>query len=299
MIHLFYAQSGAGKSALGTAMLIPFLENSAKAHMDKNEYFEFLRIPPKKRLKMSYTRITELQNLTGETFDYPEHCVQSNESLWTKKHGKLIQNYDLPGDKIGLYDENYETYCPPPCSIIRWDETQREASGRDSSTMSPRVSALLQLHRKWGLDILCFTQRSTILDLNIRDNCRIYEVESMIHKKNGYGFIRSTTWKVKVFSKLKDLERYLSTGDKTYKITSFTFNGCIFDHFNSDEGEEYFIELAMKHGLNTRIKKLERETIEDVKDYIKNHPYTTSVEYKKMNKSEIKKKAKEKENNAA
>lgn len=301
MNYLFYAQSGAGKSALATAMLIQFLENKIESNMDKNGYFEFLSIPPKTRLRMCHSRIKQLEEMSGEKFDYPEHCVQSNEGIWTTKHGKKIVSYDLPGDKIGLFDEDYETYCPAPCSIIRWDETQKEASGRDSSTMSPRVSALLQLHRKWGLDILCFTQRSTILDLNIRDNARIFEIESMTHKKDKYGFIRSTTWKLKFFAKLKDLERYLSTGEKTYKTTSYTFEGCIFNHFDSNEGEEYFIDLAIKRGLNTKIKKVERDTLDDVKEYVKNNPYTPPIGYGKKTKDEIKKqeKLKQKENKVA
>ena len=301
MINLFYAVSGAGKSALATAMLLQFLENKIESTMDKNGYFEFLSIPPKIRLRMCYSRIKLLEDMTGEKFEYPEHCVQSNESIWTIKNGKKIVNYNLPGDKIGLFDDNYETYCPPPCSIVRWDETQKEADGRNSSTMPPRVSALLQLHRKWGLDIPCFTQRSTILDLNIRDNARIFEIESMTHKTDKYGFIISTTWKLKYFAKLKDLERYLATDVKSYKTTSYTFEGNIYNHFNSDEGEEYFIDLARKKGINTKIKKIERETMEDIDEYVKQNPYTPPLGYKKMSQTVLRQKElqKQKENETA
>lgn len=295
MIYLFYAQSGVGKSALATAMLVQFLENKVESNIDKNEFFEFLSIPPKIRLRMCHSRIKALEEMSNKKFDYPEHCIQSNEGMWIKKHGKEIRSYSLPGDKIGLYDDNYETYCPPPCSIVRWDETQKEANGRDSSTMSPRVSALLQLHRKWGLDILCFTQRSTILDLNIRDNAKIFEIESMTHKRDKYGFIVSTTWKLKYFAKLKDLERYLSTGDNSFKTTFYTFEGCIYNHFDSDEGEEYFMDLAVKRGLNTKIKKIERSSLEDINEYVKNNPYTPPLGYKKMSQTELRQKEKQRQ----
>lgn len=294
MINYFYAVSGAGKSALASAMLVQFLENKAVSHLDEKGYFEFLKIPPKVRLRMCHSRIKRLENLTGQPFEYPTHVVQSNEGIWTTKHGEFICSYDLAGDKIGFYDEDYETDCPPPCSLVRWDETQKEASGRDSSSMSPRVSALLQLHRKWGLDILCFTQRATILDLNIRDNARIFEIESMQHKLDKYGFIRSTTWKLKYFEKLKDLEHYLATNEKTYKHTSYTFNGNIFKHFDSNEGEEYFIDLATKRGINTKIKDIDRSSISKIQEYIKNNPYTPPVNYRKTTASQQRKKEEKK-----
>ena len=282
MMYYFYAPSGQGKSALKTAMLEPFLRNDFRVNMDKKGLLEFLRYSPEERLKMSHNRIDYINQVYGTNFEKPIHVVQSNETIHTKYQGKVIFNYDMPGDKIGLYDDCYETYCPPPCSIIAWDETQKEASGRDSSSMDSRVASLLQLHRKWGLDILCFSQRSTILDLNIRDNCRIIEIESMRHKYDKYGFIISTTWKLKVFYKLKDLERYNATGEKTYKSTEFTYIGNVYEHFDSDEGEEYFVYLAMKRGLNFRVRTI----INSVDDYVKQRPYTPPDSYRKTTKAE-------------
>ena len=217
MIYLIYAKSGSGKSALKTAWLEPFLRNSNTLHQDSKKLLDFLSITPKERLRLCHNRIDQLSAKYEKEFEKPIHCVQSNETIWTTSYGKYIQSYDMPGDKIGLYDECYETYCPPPYSIIGWDEAQREANGRDSSTLDPRVVMELLLHRKWGLDILCFTQRGKILDLNIRDNCCIIEIEKMTHEYDKYDFITSTTWKLLFFDKLQDLERYLSTGAKTYK----------------------------------------------------------------------------------
>lgn len=282
MIYYFYAPSGQGKSALKTAMLEPFLRNDFVVNLDKKGLLEFLRYSPYDRLKMAHERIDYINNKYSTNFAKPIHVVQSNESIYTYDKGNFIENYDLPGDKLGLYDEYYETYCPPPCSIIAWDETQKEASGRDSSTMDSRVSSLLQLHRKWGLDILCFSQRSTILDLNIRDNCKIVEIESMHHNYDKYGFIKSTTWKLKVFNKLKDLERYLATGEKTYKATEFTFVGNVYEHFDSDEGEEYFVYLAKMHGFNFRTRILNVS----VDDYVKQRPYQPPDNYRKVTKAE-------------
>ena len=282
MIYYFYAPSGHGKSALKTAMLEPFLRNDFVVNIDKKGLLEFLKYSPYDRLKMAYERIDYINEAYGTNFSKPIHVVQSNETIYTTDKGKFIQNYDLPGDKIGLYDEYYETYCPPPGSIIAWDETQKEASGRDSSSMDSRVSSLLQLHRKWGLDILCFSQRSTILDLNIRDNCKIVEIESMHHNCDKYGFIKSTTWKLKVFDKLKDLERYLATDAKTYKRTEFTYVGNVYEHFDSDEGEEYFVYLAKIRGLNFRIRTINLT----LDDFIKERPYTPPDNYRKVTKAE-------------
>lgn len=295
MQYLFYAKSGSGKSALATAFLVPFLKNEIEAHMDKNELLDFLRISPRERLDMCHSRIAQLNATREEKFALPEHIVQSNEAIYVKTRGKFIQNYDMPGDKNGLYDEYYETYCPPPYSIIRWDEAQKEVGGRDSQNMSPRVSALCQTHRKWGLDILYFTQRSRILDLNVRDNAVIVEISSMEHKYDRYGFIVSTTWKLKVFKNLYDLERYLSTGKNTYQKTSYTFEGNIFDHYNSDEGEEHYIYLADRRGLNLRQRPIRDESSEDIEDYVKENPYTPPVGYGKLSKDDHKRLEKEKQ----
>lgn len=295
MMYLFYAVSGSGKSALKTAMLEPFLRNSYKVKMDSKGLFEFLALSPKQRLKISHNRIKQLSVELGENFDLPKTTIQSNETMWSNCHGDYVQNYDLPGDKIGLYDELYETYCPCPGSILAWDEAQKELSGRESQSMDSRVSSLLQLHRKWGLDILFFTQRSRILDLNVRDNARIIEIESMHHKYNKFGRIIQTTWRLKFFENLSALERYIGSGKKTYHTTTFTFDGCIYEHFDSNEGEEYFKDLAKHRGLNLRIR--ERGTKFD--EYVKIHPYTPPVGYAKMKPETKEKKIKElkKQNN--
>lgn len=291
MMYYFYAPSGTGKSAIKTAMLEPFLKNKFKANRDSKGLLEFLKMSPKRRYRLCLDRIDYLNKRYETSFEKPIHTIQSNEEIYTTIHGNKVVSYDLPGDRIGLYDEFFETYCPPPHSIIAWDEAQKEVGGRDSSSMDPRVSSFCQLHRKWGIDMLCFSQRGGFLDLTIRDNCKIIEVESMEHKFNNYGLIKSTTWKLKFFNSLKQWERYISTDKKTYKTTEFTYNGNVFDHFDSDEGEEYFIYLAQKRGLNLRTKV----KTDKVDDYIKFNPYTPPDQYKKMSKAEKEKIKKERE----
>ena len=295
MQYLFFGKSGVGKSALATALLIPFLRNDTEAHMDKNGLLEFLHTSPKERMALCRRRIRQLNATREEKFPYPEHLVQSNEALWVEKHGKLIMNYDMPGDKNGLYDENYETYCPPPYSIIRWDEAQKEIAGKDDTTLPPRVSFQCQTHRKWGLDMLYFTQRSTILSLNVRDNAIIVEIENIKHNLDKYDFIISTTWNLKVFYSLKALETHLATGKKTYSKTSYTFEGNIFEHYNSEEGEEHYIHLADKRGFNLRQRPIRDESSEDIEAYVKENPYTPPLGYRKLTKEELKKLEKEKE----
>lgn len=287
MQYLFYGKSGTGKSALATALLVPFLRNDSEAHMDKNELLEFLRISPRDRLKMCHARIKRLNAIREKKFEFPKHTVQSNEALWVKKYGKLIRNYNMPGDKNGMYDENYETYCPPPCSIIRWDEAQKDIPGKNDQQLPPRVAFETQTHRKWGLDMLFFSQRATILNLNVRDNATIIEIESMQHKYNKYGFIISTTWKLKVFTTLKALDCYLATNKKTYKSTSYTFEGNIFDHYNSEEGEEHYIHHADKCGLNLRQRPVLGDSKEDIEAYVQENPYTPGVSYAKLSKREL------------
>ena len=295
MQYLFYGKSGTGKSALATALLVPFLRNDTEAHLDENELLEFLHISPRERLEMCHARIAQLNATRENKFEYPDHVVQSNEALWIEEYGEVITNYDMPGDKNGMYDENYETYCPPPCSIIRWDEAQKEIPGSENSTFPARVAFECQTHRKWGLDILYFTQRSTILNLNVRDNAIIIEIESLNHTYDKYGFIIKSTWKLKVFDSLKALESYTSTGKKTYKKTSYTFEGCIYDHYDSDEGVEHYIYHADKCGLNLRQRPVRDDSLQDIEAYVKENPYTPPVGYGKLSKDDLKRLEKEKQ----
>ena len=295
MLYLIYAESGKGKSEVKTAFAEPFLRNSSEINMDTKGYFQFLSISPKDRLKMCYARISSLNSTREKKLSYPEHLVQSNEAVWTTKHGRFIKNYDMPGDKNGLFDENYETYCPPPHSLIFWDEAQKEVSGRESSSMPARVSFLCQTHRKWGLDILFFTQRSTILDLTIRDNCMILGLEDVVHKYDKYGFITGAEYKFKVFFKLKDLERYLSTDKKTYKKTSYIFNKNARKHYDTNEGEEHYIYHADKCGLNLRQRPERDNSLDNIAEYVKENPYTPPLHYRKISQAELRKLEKEKQ----
>ncbi len=298
MMYYFYAASGTGKSELAACIGDHYLRNDFDSTMDSKGCLEFLKIPPKTRLRLSIAKTQELNAKYETSFVMPQHCLQSNETIWTTKNGEYIQNYDLPGDKIGRYDDFYETYCPYPYSLVIWDEAQKEASGRDSATMHPRVSTELQLHRKWGLDILLFTQRAKILDLNIRDNARIIEIEGVTHYYDKFGFIVKAVFKLKFFKNLYDLERYLTTDKKTYIHTTYTYEGNPFNHFDSQEGEEYFIDLAIKRGLNARFKELGSDTKEYIENYVSEHPYTPDDAYRKMSRAtkDKLKKSKEQQN---
>ncbi len=282
MIYYFIKKSGGGKSSLATAFAVPFLDNEYESHHDSNHILKFLDMAPKDRLKECYKQI-EILNTKGYNFqEQPEHCVHSNFGIYTEHFGQKIVNYDLPANKLGLYDINYKTFMPPPCPLIIWDETQVEADGRESMEMPKRLITFINLHRKWGIDLLCFSQRDKV-DKYIRENCTIILIDTLTHKYDKYGFIISTTCKLKVFEDYISYELYKTTlKSKYYKTTSYTFEGCVYDHFNSNEGEEYFIECAVKNGgfsLNKAVVDLtDREKIEK---YLKQHPYMPPKGYKK------------------
>lgn len=282
MIYYFIKKSGGGKSSLATAFSVPFLENDSIPHRDSNHLLEFLELSPKDRLQECYKRITYYNSIGYQFKEKPEHCLHSSFGIYTEHFGEKIVNYDLPGSKLGLYDKRYKTLIPPPCPLIIWDETQNEADGRDSMEMPKRLISFLNLHRKWGIDLLCFSQRDKV-DKYIRENCVIILIDSMTHKKDKYGFILSTTWKLKVFDDYLAYEMYKGTlNSKYYKSTSYTFEGCVFDHFNSREGEEYFLECAVKNGGFSLAKAIvERTSRQKIEQFLKNHPYTSPKGFKK------------------
>lgn len=282
MIYYFVKKSGGGKSSLASAFALPFLDNEYEAHRDSKKLLNFLEMAPRDRLALCYKRIEEINKLGYHFTERPEHCVYSNFGIYTEHFGEKIVSYDLPASRLGLYDKNYKTLMPPPAPLIIWDETQVEADGRESMELPKRLITFINLHRKWDIDLLCFSQRDKV-DKFIRENCTIILIDSFSHKKDKYGFIQSTTWTLKVFEDYLSYELYKSTlKSKYYNTTTYTFEGCIFDHYNSKEGEEYFLECAVKRGgfaLDKAVVDLtSREKIEK---YLKQHPYMPPPGYKK------------------
>lgn len=281
MIYYFIKQSGGGKSALATAFMTQFMEVQNTVNRDTKELLGFLEMTPRDRLKLSH-KLTDYFNSKGYNFKKAEHTVWSNLGMWTRRFGKEITNYDMPLHRVGLYDKKYVTWTPAPGGIVVMDEMQEVADGRDSMSLPTRTSAYAQLHRKWRLDLLLFSQRDKV-DKQFRENCKIILITDMKHKKDKYGFIVSTTWTLLVFEDFRYYEAYKgSMNSKYYKETKYTFYGCIFDHYDSHEGEEYFAECAAKHGgISLRKAEKKRTTREDFNKFVTNHPYTAPSEYRK------------------
>ena len=281
MIYYFIKPSGGGKSTAATAFMVQFLENSNTATRDTKKLFGFLEETPSDRLKRCH-RLIDRWNAKGYNFKKPEHVVWSNMAIWTRQFGKDIINYDLPGYRIGLYDKNFETWTPAPGGIVIWDEVQRESDGRDSMEMHPRVREFTRLHRKWGLDVLCFSQRDKV-DKNIRENCKIILIQNIEHKKDKYGFITSTTLTFWFFDDYLHYEAYkASLKSKYYTVTKFTFDGNVQEHFDTNEGEEYFVECADRRGgISLKKAEFKKNTKSDIKRYVDNNSYMPPKGYKK------------------
>ena len=284
-IYIFIKKSGGGKSFSAVAFMKQFLENSFSVNRDSKKLFGFLEMPPRDRLKMCHKLIDEF-NKKGYNFKKPEHVVWSNLTMWSKHYGKEVVNHTLPADKIGLYDPDYKTWTPAPGSIVIWDEGQLQADGRDSMEMHPRVKAISYLHRKWRMDILIFTQLDRI-DKTFRGNATIVEIEEdRKDKKDKYGFITSSTIKFRVFDSSKDYDAYNSSlKSKYYKETTYTVQGCMFDHYDSYEGQEYFAECAARNGGLSMIKATRlKNTREAIKEWVNANPYISPKEYTKGGK---------------
>lgn len=279
-ICIFIKKSGGRKSFSAVAFMKQFLENRFDGNRDKNKLFGFLEKAPRDRYKLCLKLIDEW-NKKGYNFEKPEHVVWSNLTMWSKHYGKEVVNYTLPAEKIGLYDPNYETWTPAPGSIVIWDEGQLQADGRDSQEMHPRVKAISFLHRKWQIDLLIFTQLDRI-DQTFRKNATIVEIDEDIRDtKDKFGFITSSTINFKVFDSYKSYDAYNSNlKSKYYKTTSYTEQGCMFEHYDSYEGAEYFAECAARNGGLSMVKATKlKNTREAIKKWVETNPYSSPKEY--------------------
>lgn len=285
MIYYFIKKSGGGKSKTATALCRPFLENCYEANKDSKGLLKFLDMSPIDRLHLCH-KLIDKYNAKGYDFKKPEQTVWcANLTMWSKRYGEDVINYALPGDKIGLYDPDYETLIPAPGALIAWDEVQLQANGRESMQLSPRVISFCNYARKWGLDMLIFSQRD-IVDKTLAENAMVIIIADIKDKYDKYGFMTASIFTFWVFQDYYKYQAWKgSQNSKYYQVTTYTIDGCIHDNYDTEEGAEYFADCASKRGGIALIKaKFERKTKADIEKYVKDNPYMSPEGHKKGDK---------------
>lgn len=153
-----------------------------------------------------------------------------------------------------------------PFGELHITEGQRYWDSRESSSLSNDVSRYFEMHGHFGLDIIIDVQRAGLIDLNIRALAIIIEVQRMVHYKDAYGRILSTTWYCKEFANNQDYEAYVAGKEAFYITTSYTHEGNIFELYNSRSCKEEFVPAEnknftlLKYLSQSEVKMLPNET---------------------------------------
>ena len=219
MITIFSGAPGAGKSSL-------------------NAYFLYSTYREEGRtlLKRCRAKIEELNKTRLHPPTLPEQTpICSDVKVkFPAGYKKWYEPYFVNGYYMGLSNERLKTQFLPPYAKIFLGESQRYYNSRKSGSFPDFVSRFYEMHRHFGLDIYLDVQRVRLIDPNIRELCRHFiEVQGMEHTRDQLGRITRTVWHCREFGNWIDFEDYLNTGADTYKETTYSYVGNIFDCYDS------------------------------------------------------------------
>ena len=219
MLHIISGAPGAGKSSLNAYFLqLAYREEGAEL------------------LKRSAARIEEFNKSRLYPLTPPDKPPIYSDfkvkfAIGYKKH---FEPYYINGYYMGLANERMRTLFIPPHAKVFLGEAQRYYNSRKSSTFPDFVSRFYEMNRHYGLDVYLDVQRVRLIDANIREICRHFiEVQSMEHERDELQRIVRSTWHCREFDNWLDFEDYLNTGAVTYKETEYTYEGNIFELYDS------------------------------------------------------------------
>lgn len=216
MITIIAGDVGSGKTALMTMLAVTHM--TELAHDDLSNC--------RKEVKRF--------NKGGYSFTVPKkHIVFADYPI---RANKRRISYEIDGYRLGLpNDQGHETVFIPPCSHVYLDEAQRYYNSRKSSVFPDFVSRFYETHRHYKLNITLACQRSTLIDLNIREiSGQIIEVAQLKHSYDRNNRIKRTVWKCIEFYSYFDYQNYLNSG-KTVggQTVKYQYEGDIFTAYNS------------------------------------------------------------------
>ncbi len=219
MLTIISGVPGAGKSSLNAYFLYSTYREEGRTLLKRC------------RAKIEELNKTRLHPLTPPTQPpiYSDFKVK-----FPAGYKKWYEPYFINGYYMGLSNERLKTQFLPPYAKVFLGESQRYYNSRKSGSFPDFVSRFYEMHRHFGLDIYLDVQRVRLIDPNIRELCRRFiEVQGMEHTCDKLGRITRTVWHCREFGNWIDFEDYLNTGADTYKETSYTYDGNIFDCYDS------------------------------------------------------------------
>lgn len=214
-IKIIFGKRGTGKTALNTKFVL-------------DEIAEF------QRYQQSLEQIEYLKSFGVDIGSPPlKHVVFTNYKCKDKFN---VETYPLnPFHMTMPNDDGFEFDIYYPNSAFHVMEGQTYWNSRRQINIFS--SSFFENSRQNGLDIIIDTQRPKLIDQNIRDITDVFiTILELIHEYNNQGRILSSTWECLEFEDFDIVEEYLRTKNINLGTkTTYTFKGCIFDYYNTND----------------------------------------------------------------
>lgn len=227
MITFIVGETGAGKSALVTYIL-------QETYMTEGVDI----------WKRSCEAIRRANRQYGRNYTLPDRVpiyTHNFQVRFNVGYKKFFEPYLLNGFYFGISNDRIETEYVAPESVLAFDESQRIFNSRKSSTFLDAASYAFEIHRQFNLRIYLLAQRGNLIDRNIKElGVHVIEVLGMENTKNAAGYVIQSVWHCREFDNWRAAEQYFSSGAPTYRETTYTNKGNIFECFDSfEKGREF------------------------------------------------------------
>lgn len=224
---IFANGTGVGKSAYLNAVMKLVIRTEGRA-----------------RLWKCQAKIEELNKKRKKPLTIPKkYPIYANcESEFITGYEETFSPYLIHPCYFGLPNKKKKIMPVVPHAALFFDEMDDEYDSGNRKPLAAEVKGMYNKRRHWDLDIWIVVHRTMAVNVAIRDVAdKFIEIQSMESEKDFAGRTIRTKWKLREFDRWRDVERYLQTGDKLFKQTTFENVGDIFKCYDSKDYANEFV----------------------------------------------------------
>ena len=231
-------------------------------------------------------RVEQMQKVDWDKLTVPEsgHMVFADYTIFANRRGTRRSN-EVDGYYLGLPNADHPTMFLPPYSQIYLDEAQKYYNSRESKNFSDFVSRFYEFHGHNFYNITMSCQRPSLIDINIRELASFIEIIDLkIIKKHGR--IERLQWLCHEFENWFVLDKHQKSGkaDGDYKKVVYTFEGNIFNHYDSYGNKGAFFKDKYDEDFSVIPSEWVGLSLDEIKLWNLKHDFTVPDTYYKKDK---------------